>query len=51
MSEEYDYDYAVIGGGSAGLSSAKAAAAAGAKTVVFDYVEKTIHGSSWGLMR
>ena len=49
MSEEYDYDYAVIGGGSAGLSSAKAAAAAGAKTVVFDYVEKTIHGSSWGL--
>merc|ERR1712137_1259149 len=25
------------------------AAAAGAKVVVFDYVEKTIHGSTWGL--
>lgn len=46
---DYDYDFAVIGGGSGGLSAAKAAASAGAKTVVFDFVEPSPHGSKWGL--
>ena len=42
-------DFAVIGGGSGGLAAAKAAAALGAKTVVFDYVKPSPHGSKWGL--
>ena len=36
-------------GGSGGLSAAKAAASYGARVVVFDYVEPTIHGTKWGL--
>lgn len=44
-----NYDFIVIGGGSGGLAAGKAAAAAGAKAVLFDYVEPTVHGTKWGL--
>jgi len=48
-SQEYEYDYAVIGGGSGGLASAKAAAALGAKVVLFDFVKPSPQGTKWGL--
>lgn len=46
---KYDYDYAVIGGGSGGLASAKAAADLGANVVLFDYVKPSPQGTTWGL--
>ncbi|EPT26266.1 thioredoxin reductase [Toxoplasma gondii ME49] len=46
---EFDYDLAVIGGGSGGLACAKMAAAQGAETVVFDFVQPSTQGSTWGL--
>ncbi|PFH33885.1 thioredoxin reductase [Besnoitia besnoiti] len=46
---EFDCDLAVIGGGSGGLACAKMAAAHGAKTVVFDFVQPSTQGSKWGL--
>jgi thioredoxin reductase (NADPH) len=51
MAEEpaYDYDYFVIGGGSGGLASAKAAAAHGAKVAVADFVKPSPAGTTWGL--
>ncbi|PHJ15458.1 thioredoxin reductase, partial [Cystoisospora suis] len=45
----FDYDLAVIGGGSGGLACAKMAAACGAKTVVFDFVKPSTQGTVWGL--
>jgi len=44
-----EFDYAVIGGGSGGVSSAIKAAQLGLNTVLFDFVEPTAHGSKWGL--
>jgi len=51
MAEEttYDYDYFVIGGGSGGLASAKAAASLGAKVAVADFVKPSPAGTTWGL--
>mmetsp|Transcript_117800 Transcript_117800/g.345083 ORF Transcript_117800/g.345083 Transcript_117800/m.345083 type:complete len:484 (-) Transcript_117800:70-1521(-) len=45
----YDYDYFVIGGGSGGLASAKAAADLGAKVAVADFVRPSPAGTTWGL--
>ena len=45
----YDYDFAVIGGGSGGMAAAKAAAGAGAKVVCFDFVKPSTQGTKWGL--
>ena len=46
---EYDYDLIIIGGGSGGLASSKEAARFGAKVAVFDYVEPSPLGTTWGL--
>ncbi|CAM9454616.1 unnamed protein product [Ascophyllum nodosum] len=45
----FDYDLAVIGGGSGGLAVAKKAASYGAKVVLFDFVKPSPHGTKWGL--
>lgn len=45
----YDWDLAVIGGGSGGLAAAKAASNLGAKVVLFDYVQPSPQGTKWGL--
>lgn len=47
--KEYDYDLAVIGGGSGGIAASKEAAALGKKVVVFDYIKPTPMGTTWGL--
>jgi thioredoxin reductase (NADPH) len=39
----------VIGGGSGGISAAKAAALAGKKVALADYVQPSPAGSKWGL--
>lgn len=46
---DFDYDLAVIGGGSGGLACAKAAAELGAKVCLFDYVKPSTQGTTWGL--
>jgi len=46
---EYQYDLIVLGGGSGGLSTAKEAAALGAKVVVLDFVTPTPMGTKWGI--
>ena len=45
----FDYDLAVIGGGSGGMAAAKEAARLGAKVVLFDYVKPSPRGTKWGL--
>nr|XP_027200385.1 thioredoxin reductase-like [Dermatophagoides pteronyssinus] len=45
----FDYDFAVIGGGSGGLAAAKRAASFGASTVCFDFVDPSPQGTKWGL--
>ncbi|KAJ5066210.1 thioredoxin reductase 1 cytoplasmic [Anaeramoeba ignava] len=45
----YQYDLAVIGGGSGGLSVSQKAAELGAKVALMDYVEPTLRGSKWGI--
>eukprot|EP00918_Siedleckia_nematoides_P001220 GHVU01002899.1.p1 GENE.GHVU01002899.1~~GHVU01002899.1.p1 ORF type:complete len:406 (+),score=37.46 GHVU01002899.1:414-1631(+) len=49
MNPDFDYDFAVIGGGSGGLAAAKEAASLGAKTVLFDFVKPSTQGTKWGL--
>ena len=45
----FDYDVAVIGGGSGGLAFSKEAASLGAKTCVLDFVKPSWQGTTWGL--
>ncbi|CAL1527071.1 unnamed protein product [Lymnaea stagnalis] len=45
----FDYDLIVIGGGSGGLAAAKEAAHLGKNVALFDYVEPSPLGSTWGL--
>lgn len=45
----YDYDLAVIGGGSGGLACAKEAVGLGAKVAVLDFVTPSPQGTKWGL--
>lgn len=45
----FEYDLAVIGGGSGGLACAKEAVNLGAKVAVLDYVTPSPQGSKWGL--
>ncbi len=49
MTEHYDYDLVVIGGGSGGLVAAQQAAKLGARVCLFDYVEPSPKGTTWGL--
>ena len=49
MSSSFQYDFAVIGGGSGGMAAAKEAAALGARVVLFDYVSPSPLGSKWGV--
>eukprot|EP00276_Gloeochaete_wittrockiana_P021596 CAMPEP_0184359954 /NCGR_PEP_ID=MMETSP1089-20130417/122651_1 /TAXON_ID=38269 ORGANISM="Gloeochaete wittrockiana, Strain SAG46.84" /NCGR_SAMPLE_ID=MMETSP1089 /ASSEMBLY_ACC=CAM_ASM_000445 /LENGTH=45 /DNA_ID= /DNA_START= /DNA_END= /DNA_ORIENTATION= len=43
---DVEYDLAVIGGGSGGITAATTAAGYGAKVVLFDYVDPTNHGTT-----
>jgi thioredoxin reductase (NADPH) len=47
--QAYDYDFAVIGGGSGGMAAAKKAASYGAKVALFDFVKPSPQGTKWGL--
>ncbi|EGR30338.1 thioredoxin reductase 2, putative [Ichthyophthirius multifiliis] len=46
---KYDYDVAIIGGGSAGLAFAFEAQKLGLKTIIFDYVVPSKQGTQWGI--
>lgn len=43
------FDLIVIGGGSGGLSAAKTAVSYGKKVALFDFVQPTPQGTSWGI--
>lgn len=45
----FDYDLFVIGGGSGGISAARAAAKLGKKVALADFVQATPIGTAWGL--
>ncbi|XP_063397823.1 thioredoxin reductase 1, cytoplasmic-like [Mytilus trossulus] len=47
--KSYDYDLIVIGGGSGGLAASKEAASLGRKVAVFDFVQPSPTGTTWGL--
>ncbi|XP_034023308.1 thioredoxin reductase 3 [Thalassophryne amazonica] len=49
LTEDYEYDLIVIGGGSGGLACSKEAATLGKKVMVLDYVVPTPKGTTWGL--
>lgn len=49
ITNNYQYDLFVIGGGSGGLSAGKEAAALGAKVGLADFVKPTPSGTTWGL--
>ena len=44
----YDFDFVVIGGGSGGLAASKAAASYGKKVALFDFVNPSPRGTTWG---
>jgi thioredoxin/glutathione reductase (selenoprotein) len=46
---KFDFDYLVIGGGSGGLASAKAASACGPEVALCDFVQPSTQGTKWGL--
>lgn len=45
----FDYDLAVIGGGSGGLACAKEAVNQGQRVAVLDFVQPSPQGTKWGL--
>ena len=45
----FEYDLFVIGGGSGGLASSRAAASYGAKVGLADFVKPSPYGTKWGL--
>lgn len=45
----FDYDLAVIGGGSGGLACAKEAINQGQRVAVLDFVQPSPQGTKWGL--
>lgn len=47
--EKNHYQYFVIGGGSGGLASSRAAAALGVKVGLADFVKPSPAGTKWGL--
>lgn len=47
--QSFDFDLFVIGGGSGGLASSRAAASYGAKVGIADFVKPSPHGTKWGL--
>lgn len=49
METNFQYDLFVIGGGSGGLSSSKAAAKLNQKVGLADFVKPTPLGTKWGL--
>lgn len=49
QTKTYDFDFFVIGGGSGGLASSKAAASLGAKVGLADFVKPSTQGTVWGL--
>ena len=49
VAHTYDYDIFVIGGGSGGISCAKAAAVMGKRVALADFVEPSPAGSKWGI--
>jgi hypothetical protein len=49
LSDAYDVDVVVIGGGSGGLACAREAAGLGGKVALFDYVAPSPQGTKWGL--
>lgn len=49
ISQKYEFDFLVIGGGSGGLAAAKEAAKHGKKVIVLDYVTPSPQGTTWGL--
>ena len=46
---DFEYDLAVIGGGSGGMACAKEAGSLGAKVIMFDFVKPSPQGTTWGL--
>lgn len=44
-----EYDVIVIGGGSGGLSFVQEARELGLSVAIFDYVQPSVHGTTWGL--
>lgn len=48
-SHDFNFDLAVLGGGSGGLACAKEAAKLGAKVVVFDFVDPSPPKTTWGV--
>lgn len=46
---KYEFDLAVIGGGSGGLAAAKEAAQLGKRVTLFDFVQPSPPGTTWGI--
>lgn len=45
---QYTYDLFVIGGGSGGMASSRAAGSLGVKVGMADFVKPSAHGKTWG---